>query len=325
MYNDASYFFETSPPFGCSPSPNYDDDLFYNPLDFLDDAHSASSFANFSMDASYSDGLVFSPSYFYTSAFSFGHDGYYDNDDTSVEDQRHIFCQVMHGTVSDSPPRKKRRRTKVTRDRESPWTFVCSWDDTLFARQMRLPRPVFFALLERLKLATPNYHLSLLRGKASTPGSGPITLELKLCVTLRILGGGAFVDMIWYGIQLPSVNPIFVATLRKINEVLTDSEIFNFHPSNPNFRSELDTMANEFAAISFAKHGTEVGVGGDCGRTVLAGDGLVVPITKPTKKELNGREASIFRNRKGCWGLIVAAFCDAYCRFRYFEVSWPGR
>ncbi len=31
-----------------------------------------------------------------------------------------------------------------------------------------------------------------------------------------------------------------------------------------------------------------------------------------------------YRNRKNCFALIVQAFCDAYCRFRVFDIKWPG-
>ena len=58
--------------------------------------------------------------------------------------------------------------------------------------------------------------------------------------------------------------------------------------------------------------------------TILAGDGYVASINAPTKKDLDGLDLTCFRNRKGVYALIVQAFCDAYCRFRYFEVAWPG-
>ena len=58
--------------------------------------------------------------------------------------------------------------------------------------------------------------------------------------------------------------------------------------------------------------------------TIYAGDGLVLEIQQPSVKELRGRPISIFRNRKGFWGLIAQGFCDAYTRFSVFDVKWPG-
>lgn len=79
----------------------------------------------------------------------------------------------------------------------------------------------------------------------------------------------------------------------------------------------------EWGSINLAKN-DGAGMGDACGELILAGDGYVAPILKPTEEDLRGRDPALFRNRYGCWALVVQAFCDAYCRFRYFEVSWPG-
>lgn len=47
-------------------------------------------------------------------------------------------------------------------------------------------------------------------------------------------------------------------------------------------------------------------------------------IREPTLKDLQGKASATYKNRKGFFGLIVQAFCDAHCRFQYFDVSWPG-
>jgi hypothetical protein len=57
---------------------------------------------------------------------------------------------------------------------------------------------------------------------------------------------------------------------------------------------------------------------------VAAGDGWVMQINEPVSEDLNGRPAKVFRNRKGYFGLVAQAFCDAACRFIYFNVGWPG-
>ena len=58
--------------------------------------------------------------------------------------------------------------------------------------------------------------------------------------------------------------------------------------------------------------------------TLYAGDGLVVEILQPSVSDLRGRPISIFRNRKGIWGVVAQAFCDAYTRFAMFDIKWPG-
>lgn len=113
---------------------------------------------------------------------------------------------------------KSIQRQHVFRDRKGAWIFVQSWSDEMFHRQMRLPRVVFFWLCERYKSVYPgpyvgevlqNYGLALKRGAAATPESGPVTLELKLCITLRLLAGAKYLDMIWYGVQLSTVHDMF--------------------------------------------------------------------------------------------------------------------
>ena len=57
---------------------------------------------------------------------------------------------------------------------------------------------------------------------------------------------------------------------------------------------------------------------------VAAGDGWVMQINEPVKADLDGRSSKIYRNRKGYFGLVAQAFCDAACRFIYFNIGWPG-
>lgn len=61
--------------------------------------------------------------------------------------------------------------------------------------------------------------------------------------------------------------------------------------------------------------------------TILAGDGLVDPIKATTRLErVEARVPDLanYRNRKGCYALIVQAFCDAHGKFLYFETRWSG-
>ncbi len=149
------------------------------------------------------------------------------NFDSDSEDDRD---DMFYDAQEDFPsPVKKQRRTrapKVVRDRKTPWAFIMTWSDALFARQMRLQREVFFAIVVRLKAAEPDYELSIIRGQASTPLSGPITMEIKLCVFLRLLAGASYLDMIWYGVQLCSVSSIFIYILYRVDAVLTELGLY---------------------------------------------------------------------------------------------------
>ena len=126
------------------------------------------------------------------------------------------------------------RRSRVHRNREGAWLFIMSWTDELFYRQFGVDKEEFYKLCDRCKSRYPgsspnglkNYSLGQIRGRASSGESGPVTMELKLAVTLRLLRGASYLDMIWYGVQLSTVHEIFSFMLSLFNIVMTDKEIY---------------------------------------------------------------------------------------------------
>lgn len=156
---------------------------------------------------------------------------------------------------------EEKRKPKVVRNRHESWNFVLSWDDSLFQRQFRTSKEDFFVLCEKCKSVYPgnsrygftNYQTALLQGARSTPKSGPITMEIKLAITLRILAGASYLDLIWYGVQVDSVHPIFLFTLNLLDQVLPNSEIFNFDPAQEGFGEEMDKMASGWSSIMTRK------------------------------------------------------------------------
>jgi hypothetical protein len=70
--------------------------------------------------------------------------------------------------------------------------------------------------------------------KFATLSSGsPVTLELRLFITLRILSGASYLDMIWCAVDVNTVPSIFWATICDIDEAL----------DNINVPSDADGMA----------------------------------------------------------------------------------
>ena len=222
------------------------------------------------------------------------------------------------------------REKKIVRNRKQSWDFILSWSADLFYRQFRLPKENFFVLSERLKSIYPGshstglmkYQFAQLKGCRSSPESGPITIELKLAITLRLLAGASHLDMIWYGVQSSTVSAIFNFILPLIDIAYPEQEIFNFNPENSSkigFNCVLNQLSNEWSSIMIARKGHDL-----CKGTILAGDGIVIPIAAPSENDRMGLPLANFRNRKGCYAVNAQWFCDAWCRFRYFEVSWPG-
>jgi hypothetical protein len=142
--------------------------------------------------------------------------------------------------------------------------------------------------------------------------SGFISLELKLYITLRLLSGPSYLDMVWYGVDMDYVSRIFEFCVSLILKV--DKQIFM-----PTSEDEWNDLAAGWSNKSVAKYGLDVMPG-----TVLAGDGLVVEISAPPLNCRGNIDLSNFRNRHGYYAVVCQAFSDVHTRFKFFEVSWPG-
>ena len=139
-----------------------------------------------------------------------------------------------------------------------------------------------------------------------------VTPQLMLLITLRILAGASYLDMIHYHVHIDSVNKIFWETVVAIHDPVDNIKLAVTE-------LECKVLARDWSDIQKQRWGSYVAVG-----TIYAGDGLVIEINQPSLKELRGRPISIFRNRKGFWGFVAQGFCDAFTRFGVFDVKWPG-
>lgn len=154
-------------------------------------------------------------------------------------------------------------------DRTKSWEFVLSWSDEMFFRQFRFSKNNFSDLAFKLKNnwegpyddGWKNYRLSITRGNASTDGSS-ISVELKLCITLRLLAGASYLDMVWYGISADNVFKIFFKLLNLINKVE------NSNISWPTTEEAFKAIAKQWSDINIEKRGFDLMPG-----TIAAGDG----------------------------------------------------
>jgi hypothetical protein len=93
--------------------------------------------------------------------------------------------------------------------------YVRSWDDDMSRRQFRLCREDFGDLLS---LIDPLIRRNEVRAIASSGSS--ICPEMRLMITLRILAGAKYLDMISYRVNVDYVS----AVINNINIPATDSE-----------------------------------------------------------------------------------------------------
>ena len=144
-------------------------------------------------------------------------------------------------------------------DRSKAWDFVLSWDDNMFFRQFRFSKNNFNDLSFKLKNNYPgryddgwkNYQLAIVRGNASTGGSS-ISMDLKLCITLRLLAGASYLDMVWYGVSIDNVFKIFFSTLNLI------SKVEHNNISLPKTEEEFLALAKEWSDINIQRRGFDL-------------------------------------------------------------------
>lgn len=241
----------------------------------------------------------------------------YFNDDNYSERRRKRKRQIQYiaavsaiitalMTIPLEPPRIGNCRNL----RGEALLYARSWDDDMFRRQFRLCREDFGNLLV---LISPLITRDSVKATASS--GSPICSELRLMITLRILAGAKYLDMIWYRVSVDHVHEYVIDCLRAINSVVDNIKV-------PVTDAEWRAESEKFRNVLTEKHGSmgDEMLGGICG----AGDGFVVQISEPVASDLCGTPSKNYMNRKGFFALLVQAFCGAHTNFWYFEVGWPG-
>jgi hypothetical protein len=217
------------------------------------------------------------------------------------------------GNVGVRPPQfpgnigKKRRIRLPNRQRDRGYanTEMDALTGQQFKRLFRMSRNGFNSLLTDIGpfLLTPNEQ------QAKNGSATSISAKTRLAVTLRWLAGGSYLDICFsYGV---GVGTFFQADgpLWNTMEAIDAALDIGFPFDDPD---ELAQMASEYAELSR-------GVLKHC---VLAVDGWVCRTRKPQRGEVDNPMA--YRNRHGCFGLVVLAGCDARLRFHMFSVVSTG-
>jgi hypothetical protein len=168
----------------------------------------------------------------------------------------------------------------------------------MFKRKFHMTRPDFFLLEATImeNMERNGYNHEKHNSFATRSSGSSISLELRLYITLRILSGASYLDMIWYGVEVRSVPGIFWRTICDIDEALDN---INFPTDEVGVRQIVDN----WAAKRRDRHRFASNMG-----TALAVDGFVIETVKPDAKDLDGQEVSCYRNRKGVWGIDIPSY-----------------
>jgi hypothetical protein len=200
------------------------------------------------------------------------------------------------------------RSPNVHRDRECALEYIRSWDDDMFQRQFRLERADFYPLLQ---LISPLIEVN--EKMAARSSGSSVNPELRLAMTMRMLAGAQYLDLIWYRVNINHVwhyiDPVLAAIHRMVDNVKLPYTV-----------EALDELTAEWSSISQRRFDGMDLMPDQCGAT----DGLVVEVTKRTEEDLQGLDSAVYCNRKGFFGMVAQAICGAYCQFLMFAIDWPG-
>ena len=135
------------------------------------------------------------------------------------------------------------RRGNRHRDRTAVIAWLRGFDDVMFRRQFRLDRLDFYYVLEK---CFP--HLYPVVQQAINSSGSPITAELKLAITLRILAGASYLDIIHYHVHVDSVQSIVWEVVQIIHRCIDNIKVAEDE-------LQCKVLANDWNRLQFRRRG----------------------------------------------------------------------
>jgi hypothetical protein len=209
---------------------------------------------------------------------------------------------------------KKEKSGNEHRDRPRVIAFIRGMSGAMFERQYRISREDFWDIHRAVmdKKVLDGYDEAKHLKYATISSGSPVTLELRMYITFRILSGASYLDMIWYAVEVNSVHNIVWRTCCEI-----DSAVHNI--DFPITEVGMQRMADNWAIKREERHGFATNQG-----TLIAVDGIVPEIRQPKRSELDGQDVRHYMNRKGFWALVCQVGCDVNGKVRMVATDWPG-
>lgn len=200
------------------------------------------------------------------------------------------------------------RMPNAHRDRAFALEFVRSWDDRMFERLTRMGRVDFYPMLATLEpLIAKNAEM------ARRSSGSPVSPELQLLMTTRILAGASYLDLIWYQVDVNHIWEYIRPVLVAIHQTVSNVQL-------PYTEEEVQKHISDWAGYMDKKYtGLNVFPG-----VVGAVDGFVVERFRPTERELDGKDFRSYLNRAGVFAWVAMAVVGVYCQFLMFEIKCPG-
>jgi hypothetical protein len=132
------------------------------------------------------------------------------------------------------------RRGNVHRNRQQIVDWSNDLDDTMLNRQFRICRKDFSSVLHKIESGLQKDEI-----KAKKSSGSPVSPHIMLMITLRILAGAAYLDMIHYQIHADSVNDMVWDTVCKLHEKINNIK-------QPESEDECKKLAYQWCAVQMS-------------------------------------------------------------------------
>ncbi|ETV71822.1 hypothetical protein, variant [Aphanomyces astaci] len=212
---------------------------------------------------------------------------------TSFVSANQLVCQLFHALVNS---RYLSNRLYNVPKRKSPVDFICGLDDKRFKQEVRLPRHMFYFLVEQIR------HDGVFQSKSN---NFQAAVEDQLIVFLSKLGrygNGGCVGVLarYFGVSEGCVQSYFI---RCMVAILSLEKCVVYWPNDDDRRQisrrvHLNSRFQNSAGFV---------------------DETLFPVyAKPSK------DGEDYYSRKGYYGMAGMIVCDDQRRITYLDLGWPG-
>lgn len=199
---------------------------------------------------------------------------------------------------------KKGRGAHRPRIRMNWAVFSSALNDIEFKKRYRMSKESFRLLADKLRVQLQ------IKPRAPKKTGGMISVELRLSLTLRMLAGGSYLDII----DVHSISESsFWAIFHQVVHLLSGTKVLDnilFPYTDP---AKLADIATGFAAKSPPGH---------MWGCVGALDGIAIRMWEPTASDCCNPRS--YYNRKGFHALNCQAMVDSHGRFLWMDIRTPG-
>lgn len=145
------------------------------------------------------------------------------------------------------------------------------------------------------------------RGERHNSQTAPaVSVDVMLCVTLRVLAGASYLDVSWpYGIAISTVYLVFNDTIAAIDHALGNIRF-------PKTEEDCRIQSDKFRELRSSPIAGVIG----------ALDGIAVEIRQPQVCDVP--DPRKYYNRKGFFGIVVQAVASADYKFTFVSATHAG-